>query len=104
MNSTAVASVESLELPADGHFAWDVRWQGLKALRAFFSQCGRELEDRKNVPQRLKPGIAVILMARLKPCPSSMTAFPRKVQIHYANRGLKPYIFSLAYGPTKVVS
>jgi hypothetical protein len=25
-----VASVNCLELPADGHFAWDVRWQGLK--------------------------------------------------------------------------
>jgi hypothetical protein len=25
-----VASVHCLELPADGHFAWDVRWQGLK--------------------------------------------------------------------------
>ena len=59
---------------------------GAKGLRAFFSQCGRELEDRKNVPQRLKPGIAVILMARLKPCPSSMTAFPRKVQTELLRR------------------
>jgi hypothetical protein len=25
-----VASVNCLELSADGHFAWDVRWQGLK--------------------------------------------------------------------------
>jgi hypothetical protein len=25
-----VACVNCLELPADGHFAWDVRWQGLK--------------------------------------------------------------------------
>jgi hypothetical protein len=25
-----VASVICLELSADGHFAWDVRWQGLK--------------------------------------------------------------------------
>jgi hypothetical protein len=25
-----VASVNCLELPADGHLAWDVRWQGLK--------------------------------------------------------------------------
>ena len=22
--------VNCVELPADGHFAWDVRWQGLK--------------------------------------------------------------------------
>jgi hypothetical protein len=29
-SSTVVASVNCLELPADGHFAWDVRWQGLK--------------------------------------------------------------------------
>jgi hypothetical protein len=29
-NSTVVGSVNCLELPADGHFAWDVRWQGLK--------------------------------------------------------------------------
>jgi len=29
-NSTVVACVNCLELPADGHFAWDVRWQGLK--------------------------------------------------------------------------
>jgi hypothetical protein len=29
-SSTAVASVNCLELPADGHFAWDVRWQGLE--------------------------------------------------------------------------
>jgi hypothetical protein len=29
-NSTVVASVNCLELPADGHFAWDVPWQGLK--------------------------------------------------------------------------
>jgi hypothetical protein len=28
------------------------------------------LEERKNVPQRLKPGIAVLFAARLKPCPS----------------------------------
>jgi hypothetical protein len=49
------------------------------APEGIFSQRGRELEDRKNVPQRLKPGIAVILMARLKPCPSSMIAFPRKI-------------------------
>jgi hypothetical protein len=28
-----VASVNFLELPADGHFAWDVRWQGLNSLR-----------------------------------------------------------------------
>jgi hypothetical protein len=26
----SVASVNCLELPADGHFAWDVRWRGLK--------------------------------------------------------------------------
>jgi hypothetical protein len=25
-----VASVNCLELPADGHFAWEVQWQGLK--------------------------------------------------------------------------
>jgi hypothetical protein len=29
-SSTVVASVNCLELPADGHFAWDVSWQGLK--------------------------------------------------------------------------
>jgi hypothetical protein len=29
-SSTVVASGNCLELPADGHFAWDVRWQGLK--------------------------------------------------------------------------
>ena len=34
-NSTVVASVNSLELPASRAFAWDVRWQGLKA--QFFS-------------------------------------------------------------------
>ena len=30
-SSTVVASVNCLELPADGHFAWDVRWQGIKS-------------------------------------------------------------------------
>jgi hypothetical protein len=29
-SSTVVASVNCLELPADGHLEWDVRWQGLK--------------------------------------------------------------------------
>ena len=29
-SSNVVASVNCLELPADGHFAWDVRWQGTK--------------------------------------------------------------------------
>jgi hypothetical protein len=29
-SSTVVASVNCLETTADGHFAWDVRWQGLK--------------------------------------------------------------------------
>jgi hypothetical protein len=29
-SSTVVASVNCLELPADGHFAWDLPWQGLK--------------------------------------------------------------------------
>ena len=29
-SSTVVASVNCLELLADGHFAWDVPWQGLK--------------------------------------------------------------------------
>jgi hypothetical protein len=33
LNPTVVASVNCLELPADGHFAWDMRWQGLKSLR-----------------------------------------------------------------------
>jgi len=32
-SSNVVASVNCLELPADGHFAWDMRWQGLKSLR-----------------------------------------------------------------------
>jgi hypothetical protein len=29
-DEASTASVNCLELPADGHFAWDVRWQGLK--------------------------------------------------------------------------
>jgi hypothetical protein len=29
-SSTVVASVKCLEFAADGHFAWDVAWQGLK--------------------------------------------------------------------------
>ena len=29
-SSTVVASVNCLELAADGPFTWDVRWQGLK--------------------------------------------------------------------------
>jgi len=32
-SSTVVASGSCLELPADGQFAWDVRWQGPKSLR-----------------------------------------------------------------------
>src|SRR6202453_658056 len=37
------------------------------------------LEDGKNVPQRLKPGIAVLFTARLKPCPSRTKFSMRKV-------------------------
>ena len=33
------------------------------------------MEDGKNVPQRLKPGIAALFTARLKPCPSTRIAF-----------------------------
>jgi hypothetical protein len=32
-SSTVVTSVNCLELSADGDFAWDVPWQGLKSLR-----------------------------------------------------------------------
>ena len=48
-SSTVVASVNCLELPADGHFAWDLPWQGLKA---------RTFSDRG-------------FMARLKSCPDT---------------------------------
>src|ERR1700722_678189 len=37
------------------------------------------LEDGKNVPQRLKPGIAVLFTARLKPCPYRTKFSMRKV-------------------------
>jgi hypothetical protein len=40
-----VASVNCLELPADGHFAWDVRWQGLKSLR---ENDHHEIESRRD--------------------------------------------------------
>ena len=32
-SSTVVACVNCLELSADGHYAWDLPWQGLKRLR-----------------------------------------------------------------------
>jgi hypothetical protein len=40
---------ELLRLPADGHFAWDVRWQGLKAPESIFYQrisCSEEGKNR----------------------------------------------------------
>src|SRR5580658_145384 len=36
----------------------------------FYCQRITNLEDGKNVPQRLKPAMAVSITARLKPCPS----------------------------------
>ena len=36
----------------------------------FFSALKRNQKDGKNVPQWLKPGMAVSFFARLKPCPS----------------------------------
>jgi hypothetical protein len=44
-SSTVDASVNCLELPADGHFAWDVRWQGLDRLRK------NSGPGKKDVPQ-----------------------------------------------------
>src|ERR1700733_325876 len=50
-SSTVVTSVNCLELSADGHFAWDVPWQGLK------------------------PVIFQSFMARLKSCPDTKQNF-----------------------------
>ena len=47
------------------------------------------MEDEKNVPQRLKPGMAVAFAARLKPCPSFKTEFSRELfwpQLMYPER------------------
>jgi hypothetical protein len=35
---------ELVRIPADGHFTWDVRWQGLKCVR----ESRRQNESRRN--------------------------------------------------------
>jgi Leucine-rich repeat (LRR) protein len=54
---------------------------GLRALapEGIFLSRIENLEDGKNVPQRLKPGMAASFTARLKPCPSTKTAFSRRL-------------------------
>jgi hypothetical protein len=64
-SSRVVAPVNCLELPADGHFAWDVRWQGLKSLlenSQSRDQCGKIREraseagaKARHILNRLRP-------------------------------------------------
>jgi hypothetical protein len=69
----------------------------VESFRAF-SRCGASfisaLEDRKSVPQRLKPGMAVSFYGTAEPVP-----FQHRV----LTSALKPNSLSLLYGSTKVV-
>jgi len=74
------------------------------------------LQLSKSVPQGLKPGSLLSFTARLKSCPDTKhessdyqkrTHFRRFVSIYPSlkvlTQTLKPDVFSVIYGPTKVV-
>ena len=83
-----VASVNCLELPADGHFAWDVRWQGLKRLRKNSGQ------GRKDVPQGTSGAKDLIspsdMGTRLNPCPSCINTIRKTCGHLDSSRSTEP--------------